>query len=113
MVAEGQVQWPRDDANIDRLLAQGGTSDAQATWAKEADGRVTMTFGDGNAWELTAPTADSAPAAEIRSMAAASSQPSSPILFVGIVAIAAVAGFAFGQARPSTQRSFSQMDDQA
>ena len=47
---------------------KGGPADASAVWAKDAAGKVTMTFGDGNAWELLAETSDSAgvpPAASV------------------------------------------------
>lgn len=39
---------------------QGGPTDASAVWAKAPDNSVTLTFGDGNAWELMAETNDSA-----------------------------------------------------
>lgn len=38
---------------------KGGPKDAVATWAKGYNGKVTLTFGDGNAWEMMAPTSDS------------------------------------------------------
>lgn len=38
---------------------KGGPKDATATWAKGYDGKVKLTFGDGNAWEMMAPTSDS------------------------------------------------------
>ena len=38
---------------------KGGPSNAVAKWTKNSDNKVNLEFGDGNAWEMMAPTTDS------------------------------------------------------
>ena len=97
--------------------SKGGPPDAEATWAKAADGSVTMTFGDGNAWEMVAETFDSklvaAPAALRNTIVPVVTPPSmTPLAIVAVVA--ATLGYAAAKVQPTTAAtSFTPMQDAA
>ena len=62
-------------------------------WEKHADNSVTLTFGDGNAWEMIEPTNDSnfvkAPAALAVEARAAARSSASPLALVGAAVLVA------------------------
>ena len=111
---EGSCSGPKMTTMHFDFSSKGGPSDATATWNKDSNGKVTMLFGDGNAWELMAPTFDSnlvpAPAALRAEVAPASTTSSTPLLMMGVAVLAAAAGFTLGKAQRDTQL-FTQMEE--
>lgn len=76
------------DIHID-FSPKGGPADAAAKWAKDANGAVTLTFGDGNAWQLIMPTSDSVnvpPGSLVSQTPAATLRPNASGLGMGLIA---------------------------
>ena len=81
---------------------KGGPADASAVWAKDAAGKVTMTFGDGNAWELLAETSDSAgvpPAASLVAAKPAAGSSANVNYALGLVLAVGVFGMGYFTAK--------------
>lgn len=100
------------------FTSKGGPADLVGVWAKGADGIVTLTWPDGNAWEQVTPSADAAfvptPASTLAEATARKAGSAYPLLIVGAVVASAFAIAKYkGRAVPNPATAHAQLVDEA